>query len=277
MPFRKTLRRIRKSFSSGSDALPSRSLDQSSAFVPIAPASNQPSTSSGGVTDSRSGADAGARTQDSTTSPGAQEGIPLLVITGPTSEVTPLSQQGSAPDLGQVPTQLPSKTSETISSPSQSSGVGSWTCLKAVVRVLEQSARVFGPLKAVVDELVACIEIYERAANGRNEFMALRNELEGVFAVLQHHLLSDVPPTITATMESLCESIRQELDYVQGREGQSTTRRTIQAGEDADGVLACYRRIQGHLQRLKLNTDLSAWIIIDEQATVNCARFRISA
>jgi hypothetical protein len=38
---------------------------------------------------------------------------------------------------------------------------GTWISLKAFLRILDQSAGVFGPLKRVMDELVLCINMYE--------------------------------------------------------------------------------------------------------------------
>jgi hypothetical protein len=84
----------------------------------------------------------------------------------------------------------------------------------------------------------------------------------------------------------LGRSIQQELDYVQGKQSnRGMIRRYVEATEDSDDVLACYRRIQGHLQRLsvgytasqtvqevlmiiKANANLTIWKTVDEMATV---------
>jgi hypothetical protein len=79
--------------------------------------------------------------------------------------------------------------------------------------------------------------------------------------------------------------IQQELNYVQGKKSKGVIRRYVEVEGDSNEVLACYRRIQGHLQRLsvsfvscrvegavlmitKVNANLSIWKTVDEIATV---------
>lgn len=50
----------------------------------------------------------------------------------------------------------------------------------------------------------------------------------------------------------LKSSILRELGYVKRKEPGGDTIRQFMTGEDSDEVLACYRRIQGYLQRLSV-------------------------
>ncbi|CAE6467361.1 unnamed protein product [Rhizoctonia solani] len=118
---------------------------------------------------------------------------------------------------------------------SQDSPSGSWTYLKTFLRVLEPAVGIFEPLYTIAKELVQYIEIYEEAAKGRKEYELLRVELESLFKDLRAHCTQSASPAMTAT-------------------------------DDVDAVLACYRKIQGHLQRLSLNANMSMWKIADEQA-----------
>lgn len=49
-------------------------------------------------------------------------------------------------------------------------------------------------------------------------------------------------------------SILNELDYVKGRQNRGRIRRHLGATEDENNVLACYRRIRGHLERLSVRS-----------------------
>lgn len=87
-------------------------------------------------------------------------------------------------------------------------------------------------------------------------------------------------------MRYLISAIEKELDWVSTKEGRGTGRRLWEAKKDLQEVMECYRRIQGHLDRLtvsviylstelprlidrQLNADLNTWKIVDEQATVS--------
>ncbi|EUC53958.1 vegetative incompatibility protein HET-E-1, putative [Rhizoctonia solani AG-3 Rhs1AP] len=141
----------------------------------------------------------------------------------------------------------------------------SWTCLKTFLRMLEPAVSVFEPLYAIVKELVQCIEIYEEAANGRKEYEELRNELGNIFNDLRVHYAQSASPAMTASIESLCGSIHQELVHVQRIH--ANRKKHPLAVNDVDEILACYNRIRGHLQRLTLNANLAMWRIAEEQAT----------
>ncbi|KAL5632395.1 hypothetical protein ACGC1H_005380 [Rhizoctonia solani] len=126
-----------------------------------------------------------------------------------------------------------------------------WIHLKTFLKTLEQATKSLPPLKAVVTELVACIDNHESVWRERKEYDILYHELEGLFQALQHHCNQAVSPTITTTVEALCQSIRDEISDI----------RKIQD------------KGKGHLQRLSLNADISVWRIVDEIATDNRLRY----
>ncbi|KAB5588282.1 Notchless protein [Ceratobasidium theobromae] len=131
------------------------------------------------------------------------------------------------------------------------------------------AAGVFGPLKLVVDELIECIDIHEwqGVSNSRTECTLLQKELEGGFEELRQHFSSTAPPTMTASVESLCRSIQEELAYVQGKRAEGVNGKPIDPREHLDRIVSCYQRIEGHLRRLLLNINLDMWEIVDELAT----------
>jgi hypothetical protein len=48
-------------------------------------------------------------------------------------------------------------------------------------------------------------------------------------------------------------SIQEELDYVKEKEARGAARRYLQAKEDSDEILLCYRRVHTLLQRLSVS------------------------
>ncbi|EUC54565.1 peptidase C14, partial [Rhizoctonia solani AG-3 Rhs1AP] len=152
-----------------------------------------------------------------------------------------------------------------------------WIHLRALLKTLERATRSLPPLKAVVTEFVECIDNHENVWHGRKEYDILCHELEGLFQALQHHCNQDISPTITTTVEALCESIRNEISDIRKIQAKGKVREYLEAERDADAVLVRYRRIQSHLQRLsvatQLNADISVWRIVDEIATDNRLKY----
>ncbi|KDN33415.1 hypothetical protein RSAG8_13495, partial [Rhizoctonia solani AG-8 WAC10335] len=124
-----------------------------------------------------------------------------------------------------------------------------------------------GPVKTVVEGFANCIGIYEEAAKGRKEYDELQVQLEAIFEELNQYFSSS--PVITISIASICGSLQQELKYVKAQQARPIIRRLGEAEVDADNILECYRRIQGHLQRLSRNANISTWIIVDQMATDN--------
>ncbi|CAE6458993.1 unnamed protein product [Rhizoctonia solani] len=151
-----------------------------------------------------------------------------------------------------------------------------WSHLKRLANLLASASGAFTPLKEVVDGLVECIESYEREAGGRREYLALQSELEAVFEDLGAHLVCSTSPTMTPCIESLYKSIKQELVYVLEQQSRALTLRPLEAGNHSDTIIASYRRIQSHLQRLSLNANLSMWRVM-EQHVADTQSDRISA
>lgn len=172
MPSRWKPKRFWKSITSGLDiVLPNRGASQSSISLPDAPTSTGGlQTLSGRSIDTRSETDLSTTIQDNTTNLGGEvlSELPTLLLARATSEVT-LPQQASEPDSEPTEAQLTplpvpiraihtSPAGFTTSAPSASDG---WAALNAFLQVLDQGTRAFGPLKAVVKELIGCIKLYE--------------------------------------------------------------------------------------------------------------------
>ncbi|CAE7053422.1 unnamed protein product [Rhizoctonia solani] len=149
------------------------------------------------------------------------------------------------------------------------SGTPRWTHLRTFVKALEQATRPLPPLKAAISELAESLGIHDSLLCGRKEYEILHSELEELFQTLQKHCVENIPPAITVTLEALCKIIKDEMEIIERKKGKRKLCEVAEAEQDAESILACYRRIQGHLQRISLNIDLSVWRIVDEVATDN--------
>ncbi|KAG9076213.1 hypothetical protein FS749_012041 [Ceratobasidium sp. UAMH 11750] len=144
-----------------------------------------------------------------------------------------------------------------------------WTGLEAFARALRGTTiSAFAPLRATVDNIANCIEIFENAAESHTGYGTLRIELDTLFHDLAGHFGAKMAPGMTASIVNLAKGIDRELDHVCRKRGRNPYWRFLQAENDIDEVLECYRRIQAMLQRLALNANINVWRIADEQATV---------
>ncbi|CUA72611.1 putative WD repeat-containing protein alr3466 [Nostoc sp, PCC 7120] [Rhizoctonia solani] len=140
-----------------------------------------------------------------------------------------------------------------------------WTNLTAFSHVLKQTT-LFSPLAAVMDDLSWFIGAHEDLVRTRNEYQALRTQLEGLFKDLRMHFSGNTPPAMTISMLNLCEAIQTEIRGVYGTQDRNIISRYLQANQDSDKITGCYRRIQGHLERLVLNATMNIWRTVDTQA-----------
>ncbi|CAE6433659.1 unnamed protein product [Rhizoctonia solani] len=126
-----------------------------------------------------------------------------------------------------------------------------------------------GPFKTFADDLIECAHIYECVSENQEEFAALQKELETLFEELNKHLTPNTPPVMTASIKNICNSIQAEIVHVKCKQSRNRLKRAIEIGEDAGEVLATYRRIQNHVQRLLLNVNLSTWKVVGELVAEN--------
>lgn len=77
--------------------------------------------------------------------------------------IVPPDPQSQSPTVGESPrSALTTTVAPSSDTPSGSSGNATrWRGAKTFLRLLDQSAGVFGPIKAVVGEFISCAEVYE--------------------------------------------------------------------------------------------------------------------
>ncbi|CAE6415401.1 unnamed protein product [Rhizoctonia solani] len=171
-------------------------------------------------------------------------------------------------------TQVSQSSAHSSSTPLGSSLVNpsattTWAHLNTFTRILNQAPTMFGPLRIVVGDLMGLVGSHERISAGQKECDAIKSQLESLFHDLSHIFSGKGPPAMTASMEALCVAVSKELGFVRNRQAQGSLTRHLDSGKDAEDITQCYRRIQSHFERLKLNVDLNLWIVVDEQSTEN--------
>ncbi|CAE6509641.1 unnamed protein product [Rhizoctonia solani] len=152
--------------------------------------------------------------------------------------------------------------------PAKASG-DAWANLAAFLALLQRSP-LLGPIATVIDNLSWFVRAHESIITSRTEYGELRAQLDGLFGDLCIHLSGNTPPAMTVSMLNLCGAIQTELGQLYGTQDRGTISRYLQADQDVENILGSYRRIQGHLERLMLNLNMSIWKIIDRQTIETC-------
>ncbi|QRW09230.1 WD repeat-containing protein [Ceratobasidium sp. AG-Ba] len=142
-----------------------------------------------------------------------------------------------------------------------------WNGLKLFADVLSKTPDVFGPLKHAADVLVSFIDTFETTAENRTEWQQLKSELDGLFEDLRKHMDTPVPPVMTNSVKNLEMGIKKETDFIEQIQKRSGIHRCLDAEQDVEEVLKCYRRIEGLFRRLSLNANIDTWKKLDELAT----------
>ncbi|CAE7052174.1 unnamed protein product [Rhizoctonia solani] len=144
-----------------------------------------------------------------------------------------------------------------------------WSGLKTLLHTLSSGALTggFGPLELAIGGLDRCIGIFEQASRSRDDFCELGEKLNQLLGDLAQFNDAWVGSAMTASVKNLCSGIEAELRIVEQKQGRNAPERYIEATEDLDTILECYRRICGYVERLMLNANLNMWKILDEEIT----------
>ncbi|KAF8595115.1 hypothetical protein BDV93DRAFT_528918 [Ceratobasidium sp. AG-I] len=136
------------------------------------------------------------------------QSAPATPIALPANLPAPVSQNntsGSPAVQSGAPIQVTSSTTITTPGPERSVKGTAWSGLKTLLELLNESADAFGPLKSAVGGISRCIEIYERAAQGREDYRKLGDELDSLFKELTDCLGGPTPQTMTPSLENLAK------------------------------------------------------------------------
>ncbi|KAG8707426.1 hypothetical protein FRC09_001830 [Ceratobasidium sp. 395] len=142
-----------------------------------------------------------------------------------------------------------------------------WTGLWSCVRVLNKRAGMFGPLKQVTEALVSFIHTFEAVGENRRDYQELKEQLDLLFGDISGYFDAPTPLAMTSSIENLIQGIKRETELIKLKQQRGGAGRYVDADNDVEEMLECYKRIQAILQRLSLNANIDTWKTVDEMAT----------
>ncbi|CUA70044.1 Notchless protein homolog 1 [Xenopus laevis] [Rhizoctonia solani] len=141
-----------------------------------------------------------------------------------------------------------------------------WKGLKELARVLGPATGLFGPIKDMVDVFVDSVDTYKMTEAARAEYDEIQVRIEAIIEDLKGYFQGSGSLTMTASMESICASIKAELEKIRIKLGKNAGARYLEAPAEADVILASYRRIELDLTRLSLNANWETLKGVKDQA-----------
>ncbi|KDN45435.1 hypothetical protein RSAG8_05022, partial [Rhizoctonia solani AG-8 WAC10335] len=121
------------------------------------------------------------------------------------------------------------------------------------------------PLCSVIDDLTVCLHVFEAAAaNNRQEYHDLTDELKSLVEQLIRHLHSAPSEDITDSISTISEAIRKEIESIGVRQSRGGVRRILDASGDDEDLRRRYRRIKQLFQQILGEASMSTWNITSE-------------
>ncbi|KAG9084970.1 hypothetical protein FS749_004780, partial [Ceratobasidium sp. UAMH 11750] len=139
-----------------------------------------------------------------------------------------------------------------------------WSMLENALQTLQHSSDMFPPIKPVVDGLLACIDILEAASQGREEYDELASHLAIVLSDLTNHLRESRSIQMSNCVSNIISGIKQQIDAINLKKARLGPLRFLEAQQDVDDLIGCYRRIEMLFRQLQNNAVLSVWSITNE-------------
>ncbi|CCO33880.1 Vegetative incompatibility protein HET-E-1 [Rhizoctonia solani AG-1 IB] len=185
---------------------------------------------------------------------------------GPTSLVDSTQIVSNASNAKNDSTNIAESSPDVTLKDSPKGTSSAWAAVSALLKVLEDGAEAFAPAKPVVSGLKLCVDIYMSACQGNEEYDYLAIKLKEILDDLTKYMKELTGLEDTESVKRIYDEIKQEVKTVTEKQEKTKRRRLMGAINDSDEILACYRRIDGHFQRLTLNAAMSTLKATKEQA-----------
>ncbi|CAE6456378.1 unnamed protein product, partial [Rhizoctonia solani] len=183
-----------------------------------------------------------------------------------------LSAEPSLPtadaEPGSVPMQVDGHHSGGTTTTGHSSGKkrAVYSGWKSALGVCESSIGVLGPIKSLIDGLNECTGLFEkRSSTRRKDCDELLEKLQPLLEDLTEQTDISNGSMMTGSVKGLCSAIEDEIEIVKQKQAKNTGRFFKDAIDASDEILESYRRIDGLLNRLTLNANLTIIKALDEQ------------
>ncbi|KAG9081337.1 hypothetical protein FRC06_005630, partial [Ceratobasidium sp. 370] len=142
----------------------------------------------------------------------------------------------------------------TSSSTSRDTGVFK---LKNPFRALGTVATVIPPLQPVVDLLAESMDGLSISSKNRKDYEAFATNITTTVEALKEHLNDVNPVTLTESISNTVEELKKQAEDISKKQGRTGGKRYMNAEQDAEDLVRCYRNVDALLHRLNINIGMA--------------------
>ncbi|KAG8715036.1 hypothetical protein FRC08_011073 [Ceratobasidium sp. 394] len=163
-----------------------------------------------------------------------------------------------------ISSQLPSGTPSSVPRAGNIAPVA----LKTAFDALGRGVNVIPAFKSVADVIIDCINSIPAAAKNRKDYEDLASSIVATIGLLEEHLNNVNPAQMTKAVRNVIEELSRQADHIGDKQRRTRTERYLDAEQDIDDLMECYRRIETMLKKLQVNAILNVWKITNESLNV---------
>ncbi|KAG9119521.1 hypothetical protein FRC07_005417, partial [Ceratobasidium sp. 392] len=149
--------------------------------------------------------------------------------------------------------------------------------LKGSLKALRQCTNLVPPLKPVVDVLIDGIDIApairsfpqtQETTRRRREYEQLASNITFVVQGLEKQLSQLGPGSMSESVASVVEELKKQAEYANERQQRRRSDRYVNADQDVDDIIECYRRIEALFRLLHNDAMLNVWKITNKNLAI---------
>ncbi|CAE6381437.1 unnamed protein product [Rhizoctonia solani] len=137
--------------------------------------------------------------------------------------------------------------------------------LTGALRTIQRGTAAFPPLRAVVGELISCVEAVEISSVHRREYADLAASLEAAIDSLSRHQQESRSVRTSELIERISMLVAEQVANIAKKGGRTKGGYVAVAKQDEEDIIAAYRRIDGLFRQLSADAALSLCHKMDQQ------------
>ncbi|KAG8770711.1 hypothetical protein FRC12_004096 [Ceratobasidium sp. 428] len=167
---------------------------------------------------------------------------------------------GSKP---QIPTRPVETSSSALTAQDSSAAV-----LKPSANAIKKGINVVPTFKSIADILAVCLDNIPTTAKNRKEFSNLASSIVAIREELEEQLSRISSSQMTSAVTNTIQQLSQLASRISAKHERTRARAYVEAEQDIDDLVECYRETESLFRRLQCNATLNIWKIANENQAI---------
>ncbi|KAG8705409.1 hypothetical protein FRC09_002970, partial [Ceratobasidium sp. 395] len=163
--------------------------------------------------------------------------------------------------------EIPARPVETSSSALAAQDTSA-AVLKSSANAIKKGINVVPTFKSIADILADCLGNIPTTAKNRKEFSNLASSIVAVREELEEQLSGVSSSQMTSAVTNTIQQLTQLANHINEKQERTRARAYVEADQDIDDLIECYRETDSLLRRLQCNATLNVWKIANENQAI---------